>query len=524
MQIDLFPQNKRSKFECYIDINDLDYISNECIEVAIKSITFDNKRDEEALKDQVLAIRSNICEYTIRNGTYDRIISLFFASKLEKDVVHIDFRNPVFFETRKELLSRSNFEIIDIDTNSAPNFSEGSPTYIQVVIRKRVERMRKPFNIFLESSCEKSKLLYPKNDNMEFTIDLPQRMSFRTDWHVALKSLFIPNKFINGVGVYVKYYHYNWKKFYLANVILKHIPFHMNTIEDCLEKFNRLLFVYQIKMKAFFEDGRVTLRYEDEFIKVSINNCVYTYSILNEENKTIKSRMVKVRNGEYKSLDALLHEMNEGFMNKEIPLTIEKLENGKVKIISKESMKNGYKYQLSLNRDLAFILGYRSDKRGNQYLRFDQNVEYIAPHKSNKEEWYHNHTLTLSPNIAQILGFQKYNGSNEEHTLDFKEVSKHIAPYEPNIFLLHPRNIIVCCDIVENTIFGGEHVKLLRLVTNPIDTKSDILQFDFLQNEYVELSIKDFHSIKIRLADVSGKTLKCKSNLATRLQLLFVNV
>ena len=99
----MFPQNTRSKFDSYIDVNDLEYISDNDIEAAIKSITFDNKREENLLKDDVLAIHSNICEYTIRNGEYDRIISLINASKLESDVVHVDFKNPTFFETRKEL-------------------------------------------------------------------------------------------------------------------------------------------------------------------------------------------------------------------------------------------------------------------------------------------------------------------------------------------------------------------------------------------------------------------------------------
>ena len=213
MQSDMFPQNTRSKFDSYIDVNDLEYISDNDIEAAIKSITFDNKREENLLKDDVLAIHSNICEYTIRNGEYDRIISLINSSRLENDVVHVDFKNPTFFETRKELLSRAHFEIIDVNTNTAPNFSAGSPTYIQVVIRKSVPRMKKPFNIFLSSSCPKSKALYPKNKSMGFTIDLPERMDFRRNWHVALKSLFIPNKFVTFDDCYVKYYYYNWSLF-----------------------------------------------------------------------------------------------------------------------------------------------------------------------------------------------------------------------------------------------------------------------------------------------------------------------
>ena len=77
---------------------------------------------------------------------------------------------------------------------------------------------------------------------------------------------------------------------------------------------------------------------------------------------------------------------------------------------------------------------------------------------------------------------------------------------------------------MNDTFFCGEHVKLLRLVKNPIDVSSDIISFDFLQNEYVELLVKEFKSIKIRIADVNGKTVKCDSDIATRLQIMFINV
>ena len=77
---------------------------------------------------------------------------------------------------------------------------------------------------------------------------------------------------------------------------------------------------------------------------------------------------------------------------------------------------------------------------------------------------------------------------------------------------------------MNDTIFSGEHVKLLRLVTNPIDVSGDMITFDFLQNEYVELLVKEFKSIRIRSADVGGKTVKCDSDIATRLRIIFINV
>ena len=87
----------------------------------------------------LFGIRSNISDPTIRNNSYDNIISLFVGNT-SKDVEHVEFRNPPFFNTRKELLSRAQFQIIDVNTNSPPNFATGSPTYIQVAIKKSIPR------------------------------------------------------------------------------------------------------------------------------------------------------------------------------------------------------------------------------------------------------------------------------------------------------------------------------------------------------------------------------------------------
>ena len=43
-QPELFPQNSRTKFDQYIDINELDYIKYNDLEVAVKSISFDTRQ------------------------------------------------------------------------------------------------------------------------------------------------------------------------------------------------------------------------------------------------------------------------------------------------------------------------------------------------------------------------------------------------------------------------------------------------------------------------------------------------
>ena len=402
---ELFSNNTRSNFNSYIDISDLNYLhDDDDIEATIKSITFDNKKLSKT-KGALYGIRSNISDPTIRNNSYDNIISLF-VEKNTNDVEHVEFRNPPFFKTRKELLSRAHFQIIDVNTNLPPNFIAGSPTYIQVVIRKGLPRMKTPFNIFLDSACPKSKALYPKNNSTEFTIDLPERLSFNRHWQVTLKSLFIPNKILHLDGCYVKYYYYNWSMFdSLKRNNLSVETLHHSTIESFLGQFNRVLELYKIKIRGKIVDGKVWLEYYEDWKK-----------------------------------------------------------------------------------------------------------------------WHFSNTLFLSPHLAHILGFQKYDASNEEYEAKFNKTPTQVASFEPDLFFMYPKNLIIGCDVVDDTIFGGEHVKLLRLVTNNVHVDGDILSFDFLQNEYVDLNVKEFKSIKIGILDASGGPVKTHTSFPTRLQLMFSSI
>ena len=402
-QSDIFPCNSRSKFDNYIDINHLNYLPSHGIEAAIKSITFDNRREEKLLKEQVIGVRSNISEFSIKNGEYDKIVSLFLAGKIS-DVIHIDFKNPIFFCTQKELLSRAHFELIDTETNCAPNFMTGAPTYIQVVIRRKIREMKKPFTIFLDSSCKKSKDLYTNNNSMDFTIKLPERLVFRRNWNVVLKSLFLPNNIQN--------------------------------VPECF---------------MFYWQGRP----------------------LDSGGFEVSQKVnLKIKEGNYLTIESILTDLSKQISEAKLPITIEQ-HDGKVKISCPTFLQSGTVISITMSQDLAPILGFTKP-------------------------------------------LEKFHGFN------LTEYDFHIAPHEP--YITYPRNLIIGCDIVSDTIFGGEHVKLLRLVANPINTSSEILSFDFLQNEYVDLGVKDFDTIRIRIADVDGKTIKSLSDTPSRLQLMFVNI
>ena len=344
--------------------------------------------------NRLYGIRSNISLPSIRNGEYDKIINLF-DDKGEEGVINTHFKNPVFFKTRKELLINCSFEIIDITSNETPNLAYGTPTYIQVVARK--SEMDKHFNIFLDSTCKKSKHLYPANTSTDFTIELPQRLKFNRHWQISLKTLFVPNR-------------------------------------------------------------------------IHIKDCYLEYATFTMKRNVLSSEKITI-DGYYASLNSLIDDINK--KSEKLPFIFE-IMGEKIKISStNEKINEDEPTHIHLSSYLSYILGFNAEVREKgQFLRLDENLEYIAP-------------------------------------------------YNADIFRIYPKNIIVGCDIVDNTIFGGQHLKLLRLVPNNTHPSSDLISFDFHQDEYVDLGVREFKSIRISIMDVTGQVLK--SDGATRLQLKFTS-
>ena len=366
----------------------------------VKGFAVRIKLKPKLFHSKIYGIRSNLTDATISSSQYDTLISVF-QDYSKQDVLNIEFKNPCFFKTRKELLSRTHFDIIDLN-QSQQNPALGAPTYIQTIVKPSSYRMKRPFTIFLDSSCEISKKLHPENTNTDFIIELPERLNFRRDWTVSLKTLFLSNKIQNIEGGECRYRHYT-----PLGVVKK----------------------------------------ESSFI---------------------------IKSGSYNTLSSLLHEISEAFKKTRMPFYIDEDKSGRVKIrkFKTFTIRKGYKAELRLSKFLASILGYTSTPINYQHLRFDENSEYIAPHN-------------------------------------------------PNLFLIYPKNLIVGCNIVDDTIFAGQHFKLLRLITNSDNLDSDILSFEFLKDEKVNLGIREFKSIHISILDTTGSPVKSESNLPSRLQLMF---
>ena len=187
-------------FQNYIDIDNLEYLPEGDIEVAVKKIIFDTDAttnyknsliffNERTTENPVYELKSSICKESIFNEVYDKILCIFQS----ENIFHVTFKNPTFFPTKKELLSNAKFNIINLKTGEQPKWDEGSPTFIHLIIRKR---MSETFNIFVESNDVKSMEKFKENNNMEFTIDLPERFRL-DDWKVCLKSVIMPSRVWN---------------------------------------------------------------------------------------------------------------------------------------------------------------------------------------------------------------------------------------------------------------------------------------------------------------------------------------
>ena len=259
---ELFPNNTRSKFQNYIDINILNNLPSGSIEVALKSITFDNTVNGE-VKDVVLGLQSDIIHPIINSSTWSQTLSMFTVNK--EGVTTFDFINPTFFPSSKESLSKATFKLVDLSTNEAPDFTFGSPTFVQIVVRSAIQRMKTPFQLILDSSCPISKEVFPTNTNMEFSIKLPKSMHFERDWSVALKGMNITNEFQRLHDCYVSLY----------NQPIHLMEDYVDSIDHLLTVLNRYVGIY-LKFKVRggivkITNGRMSDRYLGAPVNISKN-------------------------------------------------------------------------------------------------------------------------------------------------------------------------------------------------------------------------------------------------------------
>ena len=177
--------------------------------------------------------------------------------------------------------------------------------------------------------------------------------------------------------------------------------------------------------------------------------------------------------------------------------------NNKVMLI-----KSGYYPSVA---SITNIIQLKFDEEDIPLFVYEEDDKVILTNRNSKLDAI----LYFAPYLCKILGF-------EQASFHFGAGPiKYNSEIETQINLLTPRNLIVGCNIVDDTIFGGQHVKLLRLITNSDNLESDLLTFEFLHDEKINLGIQEFKSIHISILDATGSPIKSESIHPSRLQLMF---
>ena len=163
---------------------------------------------------------------------------------------------------------------------------------------------------------------------------------------------------------------------------------------------------------------------------------------------------------------------------------------------------------LELNKLMRGILQFRAVPEnvingGKIFVRTIRNVE---------EE------IHYSYNLSKALGL-----SQEQRTKRLKQGEVMFAESKWKIENL-PRQLMICCDIIENSLFAGEMKQILRIISLPEGNEDTFLNFDFSTNEYLKMESKSFDKIRIRITDLNGVPIKIAGSLSTRLQILFLNI
>jgi hypothetical protein len=194
----------------------------------------------------------------------------------------------------------------------------------------------------------------------------------------------------------------------------------------------------------------------------------------------INEKHISLADGKFSSIERLSEYIDERFKEENVKLNI-KLENGLIQLECYEPVE-------------------RTTSLAKYGLKF--------------------YTLTVSPFLSNILGFDRT--SNTEKKIEFDKNKTFLASYRPNISLLTPTNFIILCDLLTESVFGSKSIKILRLISSDYDPAKEILHFTFHHDEFIDLNIREFSSIRIRIVDTTGNLIKSTHSHPTRCQIQFV--
>ena len=170
--------------------------------------------------------------------------------------------------------------------------------------------------------------------------------------------------------------------------------------------------------------------------------------------------------------------------------------------------------------DLCALLQNNFDENNIKIKIWIENERVCLKLLKNEEYHIAEYSLKFSPHLANILGFDK--SGEGVNKLQFQVQSVFKSAYRANVTFLAPTNFIVLCDVVSESVFGDKSVKILKFLSTSFDPTKDIIDLSFYQDEFVDLDVKEFTTMRIQLVDATGNLIKSGKHIPTRCQVEFV--
>ena len=140
--------------------------------------------------------------------------------------------------------------------------------------------------------------------------------------------------------------------------------------------------------------------------------------------------------------------------------------------------------------------------------------------------------LRMSEPLAIALGFTQ--GMKEESqeksshlSLDRKTNKFLQAESEMRVFHKQPKQVLLNCNIIEPSLFGGRMTPILHLIPNNRNEKDDshIIHISFPEHTYKDLVVNSFDHIKFWFEDEDGHLVRmAESANSTYITLSFVKL
>ena len=204
-----------------------------------------------------------------------------------------------------------------------------------------------------------------------------------------------------------------------------------------------------------------------------------------------------------------------------------------VKIITEKTFDANIETRISLEDGLYKTTKEVCDHIQALFIQHNFDLKISLKNKSNRVKiTYEGEKLTIkfkgsaryilkmSPMLANILGFSRKIEDDFELHFDIKK--NYSSTYSPNINLLVPRNFMILCNVVSESVFGSKSIKILKLLSTNFEPGREIMDFNFHQDEFVGMAITEFASIRIQIVDTTGDLIRSKHRYPTRCQIQFM--